>query len=482
MRLSQQDASFIYQETASGPMQTAGIMILEGKATYKKIYEHYRKRVHLVPRLRQRLVFVPFNLAHPKWIDDPDFDLKNHIIHHKAPKDCSLQEGLDILCEVNEPVMDRNIPLWQFHVLTGVKGHTLILQQIHHAMVDGASAVQMSTVMFDFEKDAPAPAQPKEKWSPPPLPNPMELMTEAVQENMQVTRGGTNLIDTFMNPASREVLQKGMSAMTRFLTEPAITAPWNAAPTGPKRHLVHSVHDLGEFREIRRAFGGTINDIALSVASEAAARYLDEHNERTGNQKFRIMCPVNVRTEDESGALGNRVAAIFPMVPASRMPILERYEAVCNETNRIKGAGEAQAMTLMMESAPEPPPVGMMASHLVGTPMDPTRLAAQLPMPALPNVMRGPNFGINFVLTNVPGVQVPQYIAGHEVVEQAAIMMMGGNMGLGLAVGSYNQKMIFNYTCDPRLLPDLELMKALGQEIFDELLTAAREANGAHAA
>ena len=120
--------------------------------------------------------------------------------------------------------------------------------------------------------------------------------------------------------------------------------------------------------------------------------------------------------------------------------------------------------------------MAMLPTLLVGTPFDPGRLAANFPPPVLPPMggVRPPNPGVNFVLTNVPGVQMPQYVAGCEIVEQLAIMMIGGNMGLGMAVGSYNQKMYFNFTADPRLLPDLELFSDLVEEAFNELLTLAR--------
>ena len=194
---------------------------------------------------------------------------------------------------------------------------------------------------------------------------------------------------------------------------------------------------MSEFREIRRAFGGTINDIALAAVSEGAARYLDAHNEQNEGRNFRVMCPVNVRTESEGGDLGNLVSAIFPMLPASKMEITERLAAVVKETRRIKEGQEAQAMTYMQESSVSVPPVFMAPLLLVGTAFDPTRIAANNPLPVLPPLgARPPGFGVNFVLTNVPGVQVPQYIAGKEIIATLGLMMLTGNMGLAVAVGS----------------------------------------------
>lgn len=481
MRLSEQDASFLYTETASGPMQTAGILVIEGELSFDEVFEHYARRIHLVPRLRQRLIFVPMNLAHPKWADDPEFDVANHFEHHEIASGATVQEGLDRLCELNEGIMDRNRPLWKVFVLTGVKDRTLILQQVHHAMIDGASGIQMSTVLLDFEEN-PEPIEPEsEPWAPPALPSAMELTTEALQENARSAMSAS----VFRPPSSdaREQLQRGFSAMTRFFTEPAITAPWNASVLGPKRKLVASEFDFAAFREIRRAFGGTINDVALTMTTHGAACYLEDHNEYAENQKLRLMCPVNVRTEGETGDLGNRVSAIFPMLPAYSMDMVERHRLVCEETAKIKEAGEAQAMTLMQENSISIPPMAMAPLLLVGTPFDPTRLAAALPPPVFPSPgRRPPSFGINFVVTNVPGVQVQQYLAGHKMLAMYSIMMMSGNLGLGIAIVSYNQKMIFNFTSDPRLMADVDLFRDHVNEGFNELLNLARKQNDTAAA
>ena len=127
---------------------------------------------------------------------------------------------------------------------------------------------------------------------------------------------------------------------------------------------------------------------------------------------MRIMCPVNVRTEDEAGSLGNRVSAMFPTLPAWRMDAQDRHRRVIAETQRIKEAQEAQALTLMQESGFSMPPLAMAPLQLIGTPFDPTALAAAMPPPVPPRFGRRPPFyGVNFVCTNVPGVQVPQYLA-----------------------------------------------------------------------
>jgi diacylglycerol O-acyltransferase len=477
MRLSDHDASFLYTETASGPMHTAAIFVLDGEVPLETIVAHFKARMHLVPRYLQKLAFVPFNLAHPKWVDDPEFDLDNHVVRHSVPAGASLEEAVDELLVINEQLLDRTKPLWKTYVVDGVPGKTLLLQQVHHCMIDGVSGVELTMILLDFEPDAAPPPPPKEPWRPDPLPTPLELVTEALRENAE------SLADRVTHPPPTDgkalsLLQNAGRTMTRFFTDPVILAPWNAGLVGPKRKMRWSIHDFSEFREIRRAFGGTINDVVLAAVSEGAARYLAGHGEDTEGRRLRIMCPVSVRTEGEQGALGNRVSGIFPLLPAWPMEVRERLEVVRGETERIKANEEAQALTLMNERSPSIPPVAMAPTLLVGTAFDPTALAARFPAPTAPRLgTRPPHFGFNFTCTNVPGVQVPLYLAGHQLESMIGILMLTGSLGYGVAVGSYNQEMVFSFIGESRLMPDLEAMTEAVDGAFAELLELARKVN-----
>jgi hypothetical protein len=187
-----------------------------------------------------------------------------------------------------------------------------------------------------------------------------------------------------------------------------------------------------------------------------------------------------VRTEDEQGALGNRVSGIFPMLPAWSMPMVERLQAVVQEMETIKENQEAQALTLMNETSLSVPAALMAPTLLVGTAMDPTRLAARFPGPVIPKLAgRPPLYGFNFTCTNVPGVQVPLYVAGHKMEYMLGILMLTGNLGFGVAVTSYNQQMLFSCISETRLMPDIDAMSDAIGAAFEELLGAAREKNGA---
>jgi diacylglycerol O-acyltransferase / wax synthase len=474
-RLTDSDASFLYMETASGPMHISSVYVLEGELEFDKVFAHFAERVHLVPSYRRKLAQVPLNIAHATWVDDPDFDLANHVLPHELSRGTSLQDGIDAAVTINEAILDRNRPLWRFYVISGVPDKTLILQQTHHAMIDGVSGIELTTILYDFDPRGGNRPPPGEPWHPAPVPGALELVTDALRHNFEKARN-LDFVTLLRDGAQqRHLLARAARVMAQFVTRPAITAPFNAGIVGPSRRVRYLKKSFTEIREIRRALGGTINDVVLAVVSEAVARYLESHGETTESQYMRIMCPVSVRTEDQAGALGNQVSAIFPMLPAWRMDALQRLTAVCTETDRIKHDQEAQALALLSQGDSPIWPMAMAPSQLVGTPWDPTALAARLPLPNPPsNGWRPPNIGYNFTCTNVPGVQVPQYLCGHKVTDTIGLLVLTGNVGFSVTILSYNKELFFNFICEPRLLPDLETIVSAADEVFGELCEAAR--------
>ena len=475
-RLSASDAAFLYLETASGPMHISSVYVLEGELPFAEAYAHFAERIHLLPAYRRRLAQVPFNLAHPTWEDDPEFDLANHVLEHALPSGTSLQDAIDAAVGLNEPMLPRDRPLWRFYVISGVPGKTLILQQTHHAMIDGVSGIEVTTILYDFDAKGGNRPPPGEPWHPDPVPGPFERLGEAIRDNLSRARPGLALEMLADGDKRRHLLARAVRVLSQFVTRPVITAPFNAGLVGPKRRVLYLKKPFAEIREIRRALGGTINDVVLAVVSEAVARYLEGHGEVTESQYMRIMCPVSVRTEDQAGALGNQVSAIFPVLPAWSMNARQRLNAVTTETERIKHDQEAQALALVTQNDAPLWPVAMAPTQLVGTPWDPTALAARMPLPVLPRIgWRPPNIGYNFTCTNVPGVQVPQYLCGHRVTDTVGLLVLMGNVGFSVTVLSYNKELYFNLICEPRLLPDLETVAEAAEAVFAELLAEARE-------
>ena len=472
MRLSAHDASFLYSETASGPMHSVGITILEGPATYDEVLAYYAERVHLVPRLRQKLAFVPFNIAHPKWIDDDEFELTSHVRPHTAPPNTTLSQGIEIALELGEPLLERSRPLWMVYVIENVAGRTLLATLTHHAFADGATMVAMTTVLTDADpeyKPEPAP-----EWTPPKPQQPFELWQEAMTENGQAAlQQGQALAKNAQTMAA--VSTKSASLMQR-LSRPVMQAPWNASLIGPKREIGMLTYPIEAFKPIRAGLGGTINDIVVTVVAEAAARYLQGKGEQTKDQSLRLMCPVNVRSEGSDPLSGgNHVSAMFPILSAEPKTILDRYTEVRVEFDDIRKNEEPWVLDQIQKLQPNIPPVAMAQTLTVGTQWDMTAGAARAPLPVLPagNLPRPQQLGFNFTCTNVPGPTWTQYVAGYKVENMFGTLMLGGNLGFGCGVGSHDGKVNFILTCDPRLMPDVGSFEGHIAESFRELEAAA---------
>ena len=478
MRLSAHDASFLYTETASGPMHGITMFILDGAVTLREVRQFYAERIHLLPRFRQKLAFVPFNLAHPKWIDDPEFDLNHHIEAHAVPASTTVNRALEIALELGEPLLDRSRPLWKLFVIENVEGKTILVQLAHHAFVDGATSVAMTTVFSETSPDAEAPEPPATPWQPEPEPAPFSLWQEAVGEN---ARAGVNQVQGVMatTQAAGEVAQKGLSLMQR-MAKPVMQAPWNASLVGPKRSFARFTCMLTEIKEVKNALGGTINDVVVAAVAEGAARYLQSNGEVTEKQYLRLMCPVNVRDGDvdPKNLGGNRVSAMFPMVPAWPMTIAERYEHTRAELTEIKANGEPEVLDQLQKLQPNTPPVAMAQTLSVGTQWDLTAAAARAPLPILPHQggQRPQQLGFNFTCTNLPGPTWTQYICGVKVEAILGTLMLTGNLGLGVGVGSVDDKFNFGFTADPRLVPDLARFAGYVEAAFAELQQAAQQA------
>lgn len=481
-RLSTQDASFLYIESASAFWHVGSLGIFDGEIPFEQAFRFMEQRIHLVPRFRQRLIFAPFNINHAMLVDDPEFRLENHFKLHllKGTSEAEMiREALDLF----EPRLDRNKPLWECYMLEGMKGRAALLSKIHHSMIDGVAGVELMRLTSDFTPDAPPPPPPERPWNPPPLPSQTQALVEATTDYLSAQlESARDAMDQLMrDPAevaarTREI-SAGMLSLTREFARPAVPAPWNAALISSQRNLAWSRYPFSDFRAIRSAVGCTINDVVLVILSEAAARYLKQHGYHAAGEEFRIFCPVNVRRPEELTDLGNRVSAMFPMVPAEPMDLLERCAKVAAETARIKEARLPQIMDRMGSMGNLVPPALMgWMERLSRVSFDASsalvRRSGFTPQPGGPALFPM----ASFLATNVPGFQVPTYFCGKQLLDPIGFAPLSGNIGYGVAITSYNQNMYLFLTGESNLLPDIDLMKRLCDEVFEELKNRASAA------
>ena len=476
-RLSLLDASFLYMESAANPTHVGTIFVLKGEMPFDSLFHHVEERLHISPRFRQRLVFPPFNIARATIEDDPDFKLENHIKRHQLAKGSSDEGAIKEILQLHfGRVMDRSRPLWDFTLYEGLPGRSLVVFAMHHAVIDGVSAVDLLDKLMDFTPN-PAPIAPPEvPWAPASLPSPSEAYINAVRDLIvgQLEAAARSAREFLRDPTRAIEQARLLAESARQLNEqiraPIVMTPWNAGLAVGERSLDWLKTPLAEYRAIRAAFGGTINDVVLTVLTEGAARYLKHHGWSTeGN--FRIGCPVNVRRADEQITLENRVSMMMPMMPARPMDLVERLQLITDETRRIKESGAPYAMERLNNAGDVIPPAVIAAASYTNTRQ--MEALAELigvsrwqPTPA---GSAATAIGINFIATNVPGPQTPWYLGGYEVTDCIGLLPLGGNLGYGVPIVSYNQNLVFSMIANARMVPDLDRMKAMVLESFEEL-------------
>ena len=187
-RLTALDASFLHLEDASAHMHVASVMLFDGDPPpYDELLESIDRRLHLVPRYRQKLAFVPLGQGRPRWVDDPHLNLRYHVRSTALPSPGTEEQLRNLAGRVFAQQLDRDKPLWEIWLVEGLEdGGFAMLSKTHHALVDGISGVDIVTVLFDTSPDPAAPPDPGQRWLPRPLPSGAQLLGEALVERATV--------------------------------------------------------------------------------------------------------------------------------------------------------------------------------------------------------------------------------------------------------------------------------------------------------
>jgi diacylglycerol O-acyltransferase len=459
-RLSGLDASFLHLESDVAHMHVAACAIFIGPPPeYEQLLDEVVSRLHLVPRYRQRLAFVPLGQGRPVWVDDPHFNPGFHIRHSALPHPGGERELRRLAGRVLSQSLDRARPLWELWLVEGVaEGRFAIISKTHHALVDGISGVDIATVLFD-SSPSPAPvAPPAREWVPRPLPSGAQLLADALLERATVpgelVRGARAALRGPRRVAGRALqAAAALGALASVGLEPAPPSPLNVR-IGPHRRFTWLERELRDFKAVKSALGGTVNDVVLAAVAGALGRYLRAQGHDPEGLVLKAMVPVSVRATFEHGELGNKVAAMWAPLPVGIADPVAQLERIRMAMAAVKESGQAiGAQTLTELAAFAPPTILAQAA----------RLQARQRF-------------LNLVVTNVPGPQTPLYVLGRELEHIYPVVPLAENTALGVAVMSYNGRMGFGLNCDYDALAEAESLTGhLGQAI-DALLSAARRA------
>ena len=457
-RLTALDSSFLHLEDDSAHMHVASAMIFDGDApSHEELLESIDRRLHLVPRYRQRLAFVPLAQARPRWVDDPHLNLGYHVRATALPSPGSEEQLRALAGRVFAQQLDRDKPLWEVWLVEGLEGGRFaILSKTHHSLVDGISGVDILSVLFDTAPEPAAPTDPGPQWLPQPLPSGAQLLGEALLERATMPAEAVRAARAVFR-APRQILGSlvgaaaGVGAMAWAGLLPAPTTPYNQ-PIGPHRRFTWVRTSLGDMKAIKNELGGTVNDVVLATVAGALGRHLRRRGERTDGLELTAMVPVSVRSDDQRGDLGNQVAAIMAPLPVWCQEPVARLDVVREAMAGLKEGGQALGAEVLTSLTGFAPPTVMgQASRL----------------------MSRQRF-FNLVVTNVPGPQFPLYLMGREALDPFPMVPLAKNQGLGVAIMSYNGHMNFGLVGDFDVMHDID---DLARDIYDSLAELALAAD-----
>ncbi|HYP55748.1 MAG TPA: wax ester/triacylglycerol synthase family O-acyltransferase [Solirubrobacterales bacterium] len=434
-RLTGLDASFLHLERAGAHMHVASTILFEGSPpSHEEFRDHIDSRLHLVPRFRQKLRTVPFNQGRPVWVDDPFLNLDYHVRRTALPAPGSEEQLRNLASRIFSQQLDRSKPLWELWLVEGFEGDRFaIVGKSHHALVDGVSGVDITTVLFDLEEEPSDPPVRPPKWAPRPEPTDLELLTEALRERATSPREIVRGVRAAARAPQRVL--RGVADTSKIL-EAAVAAPSTPfnVEIGSHRRLAFVRADLDDFKRVKNKHGGTVNDVVLSVVTGALGNYLRARGHDTEGLELRAMVPVSIRAEEERGALGNKITAMMAPLPVWCEDPVERLHLVSETMGDLKGSGQAVGAEILTKL----------------TDFAPTTIASQAA-----RLQPAQRF-FNLVVTNVPGPQFPLYMLGRRMESIFPMVPLARRQALCVGIMSYNGQIDFGLVGDYDAMADLD--------------------------
>ena len=444
-------------------MHVGAVSVLEGAPFFDadgqfridEVRDLVLSRLPLLPRFRRRLMAVPYEQGRPIWVDDDRFDITYHVRHTALPRPGTWEQLVALTTRIQEGLLDRERPLWEIWMVEGVEGGKVaLLQKTHHALIDGVSGVDVATLLLDMDRDFTPPVVAE--WKPEPAPTASQLLLDTLHERVtepaeivrsvrSMLRGPRRAIER-----AREITQSMSTMVTRDAIAPRTSIN---ALTGRHRRLAVVRIPLGDVKAIRKGLGGTVNDVMLAGVSGGLRRLFLHRADDTEDLQLRVLCPVSVRSEDQHGALGNKVSAMFVNLPVDNRPAVERLQAISVQTADLKERRQAVGAEMLLG----------MTEYVAPTLMS---LAARV-------VHRQPFF--NLIVTNVPGPQQPLYLMGARLLEAFPIVPLTRNLSVVVGILSYDGTLHFGLWGDRDACADIEVLGRGIEDAFTELLKFAQE-------
>jgi WS/DGAT/MGAT family acyltransferase len=455
-RLGVQDNAFLLWETPEVHMHVSTTMVFragplrteDGGVDFERIKKLVASKLHLIPRYRERLQWIPRE-RHAVWVDDPHFSLDYHVRHTGLPRPGSDNQLKTLSARIMAQALDRARPLWEMWVVEGLsEDRFALVTKLHHCMIDGTSGMEMGRVIFAITPDEVAIPQPRE-YVPRPAPNPLALWRDELQRRATLPLRAVRNLNELRHEADGITGEIGarLRAVGGLLKFSASDTPING-PLGPHRVFEWLDMDLGEVKAVKDALGCTVNDTVLTIVTGAFRDYFLHRRADPERLRFMVQAPVSVRSEKERGNLGNRVSGWTIDLPIGESEPRKQLASIHATTQQLKKKNQALGIETINTIAE------WTTSSLLS-------LAAQ-----------AARSSTNSIVTNVPGPQFPFYLLGAEQLAMYPQAPLLPNMGLAVGLISYNGRVCWGITADLDRVPDLDFFAELVQGSFQRLAKA----------
>jgi diacylglycerol O-acyltransferase / wax synthase len=457
-RLSWGDTVFLHLEREGMPLNVASICTFEGEISLEDCVRFIESKLPLLPRYVKHLTAAPFGVGLPSWEYDAEFDICRHI------RELKLRYGTEtelkaVAGKLFGTMMDRRHPLWDMTVVRGLKGNrTGIIIRMHHCLVDGIAGVGLMNMLLDANPEAPPLPKRKLKFRVPPRRDALSSLTAGfVDSYSDFVKTILSAMTDVLTMAERLAANGKNVDPNEFATLfPEITAfterlGFNVLYRGPQKFACTEI-SLADVKAIRQKCKTSVNDVILAIVTSTIRRYCELHGERVQGRLFRMMVPVNLRGNESSTGLGNRISLVPVTIPLNIRNPRRLLAAVHKRTEFLKRVHAAELVSLAGGL------IGMFPTSIQGLAGP---LASQLPVTPF-----------NLVCTNVPGPQYPLYLLGHKMLKWYPYVPIGGEMAVNCAILSYNGSVFFGFSGDVHAAPDLKRMEKLLEESFTELRDA----------
>ncbi|MBH0777298.1 WS/DGAT/MGAT family O-acyltransferase [Nocardia bovistercoris] len=461
-RMTGLDASFLYLETPTQHLHVCALLILDPAASdagysYAAVQTELACRLDLVPQMRRRIREVPLNLDHPVWVDDPKFDLDNHIHRAGLPAPGERTELAELVADIASTPMDRNRPLWEMTFVEGLAdGRIAVVCKYHHAAVDGVTAADMLLSLCDLGHDAARTAE-SSRWTPEPQPPDWKLLTDAAVR-LPTKAGVLGMVPKTLGILAgfAERRRKKQRGMALPLTAPR--TPLNGA-IGARRTVAFVESRLDTVKEIKKSFGVTVNDVVMTIVGGVLRDYLGKHDELP-DRSLIASVPVSVHGQTRHTDGINKVSSLFTELGTDIADPVERLRAVALANRHAKREHEELGADFLRDWSKYAPPN---AFRFAARMYDSLRLAERHPVVH------------NLVVSNVPGPPMPLNFLGVRVASMFPFGPVFHGAGLTVTVLSIDGRLDFGFIASRDLVPDISALADAVPAAVDELLVAARE-------